>query len=506
LQLEVLLNQEKAARHDLEMHIEVLKDQNKFFVEEIDKLKDELTTGKKELEVERDNLKEMKLVLEQTNIRFLKTQDELSREIHSMKNKRNTGDVQSIEQDDDIESGSLQLHSLSQTRSNSAGMGTGPVLGVPPRRRAASWSEGRKLINDENELNVWKSMVEQLQRLLSEQHYELQNMKGTLSSYENQLERTQGQLMQEIDGKDTEIFKMREEVKKIQAALLRERKTREDLQRALVQNKEDMKIKVEGFQANERRLKQKHKTFKDKFTETKHDIQKQLATFTEERSRLQGIADQNQEEYQCLKDLQANEKMVYESKIKKLSQEKVDAEVNLALTMEELTKLRDAFAERESILTTEIEELKRLLSVSHHESSSFQEQLTASISETEEIKKINSQLERERFDAILSRSNLQEKSKDFIETQQREITQLRREKDEYKQLNDHLKVQLSQLKSQLDDNEQAQKEFMELSQSLQVRLIEMEDEAERNSLNRSMDGSSLNRSMDGSSTEGTSQH
>ena len=33
--------------------------------------------------------------------------------------------------------------------------------------------------------------------------------------YEQQLERTQSQLMLEIDGKDNEIFKMREEVKKI---------------------------------------------------------------------------------------------------------------------------------------------------------------------------------------------------------------------------------------------------------------------------------------------------
>lgn len=33
--------------------------------------------------------------------------------------------------------------------------------------------------------------------------------------YEKQLERTQGQLMLDIDAKDNEIFKMREEVKKI---------------------------------------------------------------------------------------------------------------------------------------------------------------------------------------------------------------------------------------------------------------------------------------------------
>ena len=38
--------------------------------------------------------------------------------------------------------------------------------------------------------------------------------------YEQQLERTQSQLMLEIDGKDNEIFKMREEVKKIKVRIV----------------------------------------------------------------------------------------------------------------------------------------------------------------------------------------------------------------------------------------------------------------------------------------------
>lgn len=55
---------------------------------------------------------------------------------------------------------------------------------------------------------------------LSEQHHELESKNETLAMYERQLERTQGQLMSEIDEKDNEIFRMRREVQKIQVSLL----------------------------------------------------------------------------------------------------------------------------------------------------------------------------------------------------------------------------------------------------------------------------------------------
>ena len=51
---------------------------------------------------------------------------------------------------------------------------------------------------------------------VSEQHHELQNKTAACDIYEKQLERVQHQLMTELEDKDTEIFKMREEVKKVQ--------------------------------------------------------------------------------------------------------------------------------------------------------------------------------------------------------------------------------------------------------------------------------------------------
>lgn len=50
------------------------------------------------------------------------------------------------------------------------------------------------------------------------------------------------------------------------------------------------------------------------------------------------------------------------------------------------------------------------------------------LSHTAELRRVNTLLERERHDAILSRTALQEKSKQFIEEQQIQINQLIHEK------------------------------------------------------------------------------
>lgn len=106
------------------------------------------------------------------------------------------------------------------------------------RRRAISWSEGdrHEELRQDNEIETWKATTEHLQRLVrkifihpficlsvhllflkvSEQHHELQNKIAACDIYEKQLERVQHQLMTELEDKDTEIFKMREEVKKVQ--------------------------------------------------------------------------------------------------------------------------------------------------------------------------------------------------------------------------------------------------------------------------------------------------
>lgn len=82
-------------------------------------------------------------------------------------------------------------------------------------------------------------------------------------------------------------------------------------------------------------MKLKHKNLKDKFTETRHDVQKQTvclfgcnggvllwlqAQFMEERTHLHNLVDQKREEYDCLKQLQTNEIMSYREKLAQIEQ------------------------------------------------------------------------------------------------------------------------------------------------------------------------------------------
>ena len=82
-------------------------------------------------------------------------------------------------------------------------------------------------------------------------------------------------------------------------------------------------------------MNQKYKTLKEKFTETRHDVQRQMvyslgynggvllwlqAQFMEERTRIHSLLDQKREEYDCLKQLQTNEIMSYREKLALIEQ------------------------------------------------------------------------------------------------------------------------------------------------------------------------------------------
>lgn len=99
-----------------------------------------------------------------------------------------------------------------------------------------------------------------------------------------------------------------------------------------------------------------------------HDNRSQ-ASFTEERTRFYGMVDQKEEEYQCLKQLQANEKTEYEKRLRDSDQvyrvvvvchmivtwqAKNEAELNVAMTVEELTKVREKSIELETKLSGEV--------------------------------------------------------------------------------------------------------------------------------------------------------
>ena len=93
-----------------------------------------------------------------------------------------------------------------------------------------------------------------------------------------------------------------------QAGIMREQRLRQDLHRQMEETKEEMKARVRGrggrgllvadrvslqlqiesFQTNERDLTQALRVVRESFTEAKHEAQREVARFSEERARLQG--------------------------------------------------------------------------------------------------------------------------------------------------------------------------------------------------------------------------
>lgn len=472
--LQKILNQERAARHDLEMHSEGLRRQKTILLNNIEDLKEQFKQAKEEHIKEHESYIDLKKTWECANLQFIASQDKLREELQEIQHQLNQEKL-AKEIKLRVTGGVSPSHSSSPVHDHVTNSDN-----HFNRKRSVTWSEGLKHGDRETsqardeELLSWKDIVKHLQRLIVGLREELNNKERMCEEYEQQLERVQGQLTLELEDKEKETIKLKGDHDKIYAVLVRERKSREDLRRQLNAEREEMKTRIEQFQSQENKVKQKFKTLKDKFTETKHETQKQVTQFTEERVKMYELLEQRKEEYDCLKTLQASEIEEYQEKLSQIEQTRREAEWNVASTMEELTKSTEREKENEMNYSKELTELKQLLSHSRQERQRLSEQLGALQSDLIDVQRTCTRLEKECNDVKTSRSVLQEKSKTFIEEQQQQISQLTAEKV---QLNDSvmdLHRQLTQLKQQLQHNEATQKDFVELSQSLQVRLLEME--------------------------------
>ena len=63
-------------------------------------------------------------------------------------------------------------------------------------------------------------------------------------SYEAQLQRVQEQMLEEIEEKDQELVRLREENSKARAGVMRERKAKEELRRKMEEAREQFKAQV----------------------------------------------------------------------------------------------------------------------------------------------------------------------------------------------------------------------------------------------------------------------
>lgn len=74
--------------------------------------------------------------------------------------------------------------------------------------------------------------------------HKLQQQTATCESYEAQLQRVQEQMLEELDEKDQELNRLREENSKARAGVGRERKTTEELRRKMEEACQKFKAQV----------------------------------------------------------------------------------------------------------------------------------------------------------------------------------------------------------------------------------------------------------------------
>lgn len=72
----------------------------------------------------------------------------------------------------------------------------------------------------------------------------LEQQSATCESYEAQLQRVQEQMLEELDEKDQELSRLREECSKARAGVMRERKAKEELRHQMEDACEQSKLQV----------------------------------------------------------------------------------------------------------------------------------------------------------------------------------------------------------------------------------------------------------------------
>ena len=73
---------------------------------------------------------------------------------------------------------------------------------------------------------------------------QLEQQSNTCGSYEAQLQRVQEQMLEELDEKDQDLSRLREECSKARAGVMREREAKEELRRHMEDAREQFKAQV----------------------------------------------------------------------------------------------------------------------------------------------------------------------------------------------------------------------------------------------------------------------
>ncbi|XP_064392393.1 rab GTPase-binding effector protein 1-like [Halichondria panicea] len=521
-QLQAQLTLERSARQDLEMHTEALVAQKTLTHQEIlmltqdmGKYKDKYKTESDQHNALKNEYTALKKTWELANQHFMVAQDRLKQEIYNLSEQ-----VERLTAANRKES----VHSSSSEETRS-GAGLGGGVGVDDERVKSLTiprlhKRSQSSMGEENPIPPGPGP---LQRRMSSSLPTLEQLSGRLSpeagggggletrltalqdenkklcseldrqnkacrSYESQLQRVQNQMLEELDGKERDIDRLRAETEKLKAGIMRERDTQKKLRRSMQEDVNQIGAKMETFRETDKKVRQEVRRRKDNFTELKHDTQLEIARLTEDKRESYRQLESAREEYDCLKVLQSQQMLDYQHSFSKEKAARKEAETSVKAIKSHLSAAQARLQSTEEDLCSQLTLVKEQLQIETRQKQSLTSELTSqlasSMRENDGLQSLKVDIEAERRaknDAVSSKLSIQEKSTAFIQQQQREIEKLHAEKESKDKHVVELTRQVSLLKNQLDRTAETQKDFVELSQSLQMRIVEMEESQQSNS-------------------------
>ncbi|GAB5580396.1 rab GTPase-binding effector protein 1 isoform X1 [Prionailurus iriomotensis] len=296
------------------------------------------------------------------------------------------------------------------------------------------------------------------------------------SNYETQL---QGIQTQEAETRD-QVKKLQVMLRQANDQLEKTMRDRQELEESLKRSAEDSSQQISALvqraQASELLLED----LQQGFSQAKRDVQEQMAVLTqsrervsEELARLQKDNDSLQGKHSLHASLQQAENFILPDTVEALRE--------LALSYREsIVHVRTAAEHTEEKLKAEILFLKEQIQAEQCLKENLEETLQLEIENCKEelasVSSLKAELERIRVEKGQLESSLREKSRQLESVQETKSTlgeQLRKEtaaKATVEQLLFEEKNKAQRLQTELDVSEQVQRDFVKLSQTLQVQL------------------------------------
>jgi chromosome segregation ATPase len=461
------LELERSARHDLEMHTKALEYQKAKLQEEVGSLRTQLENVSGKLSSQEESYQQLKQTWDMANQHFIVAQDKLHQKMYFMEQKQQL----------------LQQHkNLSDTNLfPPEDRSVAPSIRQPIRDLSARSHSCSDIRESSGSSQLHTTALESELKRVRER---LEQRNATCESYEAQLQRVQEQMLEELDEKDQELVRLREECSKARAGVARERKAKEELRRNMEQACEQFKAQVEGFQSGMHAEQSKLKSLREQYTQSKHEAQRDLARFSDERVSLFAQIASAQEEYDCLKVVQAEEKERYLEGLHAVIQERTMAEDNVAALQVRLTEVERRKQSVEEELSAKLDQLREQLELRDRErewqESNLNVELEAARRQIAALELVKAELEQEQEQAVAARSDVEEKSRSFIAEQHQRLEVEAAARHGAEQQVRELQRQVASLRSQLNTSQENQKDFVELSQALQMKLAKIEEEQKLN--------------------------